>query len=131
MPRKKPNHEDTEYYSPVPPVVTPGNTVGEAPSDAIILFDGKNLDQWINTKDSTPAKWILADNVMTVNKSTGDIQTRSSFTDFQLHLNIVYPETLLVPARREATAVYSWQHFPGEPGDMKYRCWITIKIPLM
>jgi len=84
----------TEYYSPVPPVVTSGATCGDAPSDAIILFDGKNLDQWINTKDSTPAKWILADNVMTVNKSTGDIQTRSSFTDFQLHIEYRIPENI-------------------------------------
>ena len=51
--------QDTEYYSPVPPVVTPGNAASDAPSDAIILFDGKNLDQWVNTKDSTPANGFL------------------------------------------------------------------------
>jgi Domain of Unknown Function (DUF1080) len=83
--------EATEYYSPIPPVVTPGGASGDAPSDAIILFDGKNLDQWVNTKDSMAAKWILSDNVMTVNKSTGDIQTRSSFTDFQLHIEYRIP----------------------------------------
>ena len=92
--QEKGKPEETEYYSPVPPVVTPGASCGDAPSDAIILFDGKNLDQWINTKDSTPAKWILADNVMTVNKSTGDIQTRSSFTDFQLHIEYRIPENI-------------------------------------
>ncbi|MBK5271635.1 MAG: DUF1080 domain-containing protein [Bacteroidia bacterium] len=86
--------EATEYYSPVPPVVTPGSSFSDAPSDAIILFNGKNLDQWINTKDSTPAKWILADNVMTVNKSTGDIQTRASFSDFQLHIEYRIPENI-------------------------------------
>jgi hypothetical protein len=86
--------EATEYYSPVPPVVTPGTSFNDAPSDAIILFDGKNLDQWINTKDSTSAKWILADNVMTVNKSTGDIQTRASFTNFQLHIEYRIPANI-------------------------------------
>jgi hypothetical protein len=86
--------EATEYYSPVPPVITPGASFSAAPSDAIILFDGKNLDQWINTKDSTAAKWIVANNVMTVNKSTGDIQTRSSFTDFQLHVEYLIPENI-------------------------------------
>jgi hypothetical protein len=86
--------EETEYYSPVPPVVTAGVAFSDAPSDAIILFDGKNLDQWVNTKDSTPAKWILSDNVMTVNKSTGDIQTRSSFTDFQLHIEYRIPANI-------------------------------------
>ena len=86
--------EATEYYSPVPAVVTPGANPGVPPSDAIILFDGKNLDQWINTKDSLPAKWILSDNVMTVNKATGDIQTRATFTDFQLHIEYRIPENI-------------------------------------
>ena len=92
--QEKGKPQDTEYYSPVPAVVTPGTTISDAPSDAIILFDGKNLDQWVNTKDSTAAKWILADNVMTVNKSTGDIQTRSSFTDFQLHIEYLIPANI-------------------------------------
>lgn len=43
--------QDTEFYSPIPPVVTPGASFSDAPSDAIVLFDGRNLDQWINTKD--------------------------------------------------------------------------------
>lgn len=86
--------EATEFYSPVPPVVTPGSAISDAPSDAIILFDGKNLDQWVNVNDSTPAKWVLANNVMTVNKSTGDIQTRAKFSDFQLHLEYLIPENI-------------------------------------
>ncbi len=92
--QEKGKPQDTEYYSPVPAVVTPGGNSTDAPSDAIILFDGKNLDQWVNTKDSATAKWILADNVMTVNKSTGDIQTRSSFTDFQLHIEYLIPANI-------------------------------------
>src|SRR5205809_4984245 len=77
LPRQRP--EETEYYTPVPKVVTPGNAFSDAPSDAIVLFDGKNMDQWINSKDSTPSKWVLDKGAMTVNKSTGDIQTRSAF----------------------------------------------------
>ena len=92
--QEKGKPQDTEYYSPVPPVITPGSTPRDAPSDAIILFDGKNLDQWVNTKDSTPAKWILADNAMTVNKSTGDIQTRATFTDYQLHIEYFIPANI-------------------------------------
>ena len=90
--RMKP--EATEIYSPVPPVVTAGASFGDAPSDAIVLFDGKNLDQWVNSKDSTAAKWTLADNAMTVNKSVGDIQTRSSFTDYQLHIEYRIPANI-------------------------------------
>ncbi|HEY0800217.1 MAG TPA: hypothetical protein VGD54_05195, partial [Steroidobacteraceae bacterium] len=39
----------TEQWQPVPPVVSPGANIGSPPSDAIILFDGKNLDQWVAT----------------------------------------------------------------------------------
>jgi hypothetical protein len=83
--------EETEIYTPVPRIVTPGASFSDAPSDAIVLFDGRNLDQWVNTKDSTVAKWTLSDNAMTVNKSTGDIQTRSLFTDYQLHIEYRIP----------------------------------------
>ena len=92
--QEKMKPEETEAYSPVPPVVTPGASFSEAPSDAIILFDGKNLDQWVSTKDSTAAKWIVSDNMMTVDKNTGDIQTRSVFTDYQLHIEYRIPANI-------------------------------------
>lgn len=44
--------ESTEIYSPVPPVVTPGEST-KPPSDAIILFDGTNLEQWVNESGSS------------------------------------------------------------------------------
>ena len=86
--------EQTEFYSPVPPVVTPGPVFGLPPSDAIILFDGKNLNEWENVKDSTPCSWILADSVMTVNKATGDIQTKKSFSSYQLHIEYRIPTNI-------------------------------------
>jgi hypothetical protein len=72
----------TEVYTPVPKIVTPGTTNNDAPSDAIILFDGKNLDEWVSVKDpKSPAEWTVGDGVMTVNKTKGNIQTKRSFTD--------------------------------------------------
>ncbi|MBV9226866.1 MAG: DUF1080 domain-containing protein, partial [Acidobacteriaceae bacterium] len=52
--------EDTEVWEPVPKVVTPGATCTAAPSDAIVLFDGKNLDEWVSNKDKSPAQWTVA-----------------------------------------------------------------------
>lgn len=87
--------EDTEVWEPVPKVVTPARMVGNPPSDAIILFDGKNLDQWVSTKDpSKPAQWIVKDDMLTVKKGTGNIQTKQSFTDYQLHLEWLIPKNI-------------------------------------
>ena len=87
--------EDTEFYSPTVKVVTPAKQIGEAPSDAIILFNGKNLDEWISLKDSTSNnKWSVADNAMTVIKANGDLQTKRSFTDYQLHIEYRIPSNI-------------------------------------
>jgi len=87
--------EDTEYWSPVPAVVTPAKNVGGAPSDAIILFDGQNLDEWVATNDSTSAhKWKVAGKIITVDKTAGDIQTKRKFTDFQLHIEYRIPSNI-------------------------------------
>jgi len=83
--------EDTELWSPVPPVVTPGVLPGLPPSDAIVLFDGKNLDEWVSVKDGSPAGWKVADGVFTVEKSTGDIMTKRKFTNYQLHIEYRIP----------------------------------------
>ena len=83
--------EDTEVWQPVPKVVTPGTTCAAPPSDAIILFDGKNLDEWVSAQDKSPAKWIVADGVMTVNKAAGNIETKRSFKNYQLHLEWKVP----------------------------------------
>lgn len=87
--------EETEFYSPVPPIVTPAANYGDPPSDAIVLFDGKNLNEWVSTKDTTsPAKWTVADNIITVNKSAGDIETKRKFTDYQLHIEFRIPTNI-------------------------------------
>jgi len=87
--------EDTEVWKPEPRVVTPGATCGAAPSDAIILFDGKNLDEWVSAQDrSAPAKWTVANGVVTVNKDAGNIETKRSFRNYQLHVEWRIPENI-------------------------------------
>lgn len=76
-----------EYKSgvvwPEPVVVTPGSDNG-APSDAVVLFDGKDLSQWTGGD-----KWIIADGAATSAK--GDIVTKESFGDCQFHLEFATP----------------------------------------
>jgi len=87
-PRQRP--EDTEVWKPVPRIVTPGKTNAEAPSDAVVL----GLSEWVTAKDKSPAKWTVADGVITVVKAAGDIQTKRSFTNYQLHIEWRVPENV-------------------------------------
>lgn len=108
----------TEFYSPVPKVVSPGATASDAPSDAIILFDGKNLDQWTSVKTpGTPAAWTVADGVMTVNKPAGNIETKKSFTDYQLHLEWRIPANITGTGQaRGNSGVFLASTGPGDEG---------------
>lgn len=93
--QNKPDPKETEYYSPVPKIVTPAKGFTGVPSDAIVLFDGSDLNEWVLAKDgSSPATWELADQIMTVNKKAGDIQTKRNFTDFQLHIEYRIPANI-------------------------------------
>jgi hypothetical protein len=86
--------EDTELWGPAPVVVSPGVAVGAPPADAIVLFDGRNLDQWVSTNDKSPAGWTVADGIVTVNKPNGNIETKRRFNDYQLHLEFRIPEAI-------------------------------------
>jgi Domain of Unknown Function (DUF1080) len=90
----KPRPEDTEVWKPVPKVVPPAATVGAPPTDAVALFDGKDPGEWVNTRDKSPAGWTVANGVMTVNKKTGNIETKRRFTNYQLHLEYRIPEVI-------------------------------------
>ena len=75
----------TEIWKPEPKVITPGKTNTDAPSDAIILFNGTSGAGWQH-KNGDDAKWTVADNTFTVKPGTGDIQTKQKFGDCQLHI---------------------------------------------
>ncbi|HKI90436.1 MAG TPA: DUF1080 domain-containing protein [Draconibacterium sp.] len=78
--------EMTEIWDPEITVVTPGENNADAPSDAIVLFDGKDLNsEWTNADGGKPG-WIVADGCVTVKKGTGIIKTKRVFQDFQLHI---------------------------------------------
>ena len=113
----KPKAEDTDVWGPEPVVVTPGATFADAPSDAIILFDGKNEDEWVSNKDKTPAKWTVADGLLTVAKSTGNIETKRTFTNYQLHIEWREPTTLTGTSQgRGNSGVFLASTGPGDDG---------------
>jgi hypothetical protein len=88
--RAKP--EETEVWEPIPKTVTTVKPYIDAPSDAIVLFDGKNLDQWVSTQNrEQAAAWTVANNTLTVKKGTGNIETKQVFTNYQLHMEWQIP----------------------------------------
>ena len=83
---------------PQPKIVTPGTfssqaQPGQPPSDAIVLFNGTDLSQWVN-KDGGPAKWLAKDGVMEVVPKSKDIQTKEQFGDCQLHIEWAEPNDI-------------------------------------
>src|SRR5213082_305537 len=72
---------------PRPPVVDPGpeRPPVPPPADAVVLFDGKDLEQW-QAENGGAAKWVVRDGFLEVAPHTGAIQTKRGFGDVQLHL---------------------------------------------
>ena len=115
----KPRPQDTEVWQPEPKVVTPGATNSEPPSDAIVLFDGKNLDEWVSAQDHTPAKWTVANGILTVNKTkgVGNIETKRRFKNYQLHIEWRIPENITGSDQaRGNSGVFLASTGPGDAG---------------
>jgi hypothetical protein len=80
---------------PAPPVITPGTcstqeTPGQAPSDAIVLFDGKDLANWIDPNGNA-SRWIVRDGYMESVKGAGYAKTKQEFGSCQLHVEFATP----------------------------------------
>ena len=113
----KPRPEDTEVWKPVPAVVTPGRTDLDPPSDAIVLFDGKTENEWVSVSDHSPAKWDVHDGVLTVDKKTGNIETKRKFTNYQLHLEWKVPQGITGSGQaRGNSGVFLASTGPGDDG---------------
>jgi alpha-3'-ketoglucosidase len=109
----------TEVWEPEPGIVTPG-TAGNAapPADAVVLFDGTDLDEWtsVNRADA-PAEWTVHDGLVTVKKGTGNIQTKRLFTDYQLHLEWRIPENITGEGQaRGNSGLFLASTGPGDDG---------------
>ena len=76
---------------PLPKVVTPSEERGGAPSDAIVLFDGKDLSKW-RSNNGKDAKWKIVDGAMESVAGSGYVFTKEEFGDCQLHVEFASPK---------------------------------------
>jgi hypothetical protein len=86
---------------PHPPLVTPGATPGAPPSDAVVLFDGKDLSKWGQRARGsglagklTEPKWKVVNGVIETTPGSGDLVTRDKFGDSQIHIEWLEPSNL-------------------------------------
>lgn len=83
----------TEVWEPEPRVISTKKK-DMPPSDAVVLFDGSNLDQWSAAYGEDEAKWKIEGDHMTVVKGAGNIKTKQEFGDIQLHLEFRTPKVV-------------------------------------
>lgn len=109
---------------PRPKAVTPGATAGAPPSDAVVLFDGKDLSHWVNQKGSheTAAAWKLENGYVESVGGTGDLVSKEKFGDAQIHVEWASPAMIdgnsqwrgnsgiLVQKRYEIQVLDSWNN---------------------
>lgn len=88
--KKTPWNENEEPLE----VVTPGENCGDKPSDAISLFEGKDLSKWESVKGGD-AGWKVENGYMEVVKDTGAIRTKDKFGSCQLHVEFATPEKVV------------------------------------
>ncbi len=81
-----------DIHRPKPPVVEPsdGPIASKPPGDAVVLFDGSNLDAW-KSSDGSPARWKVADGSLETVPGAGPIETKGKFGDIQLHVEWAAP----------------------------------------
>ncbi|MFT6971948.1 MAG: hypothetical protein ACJAXX_002523 [Roseivirga sp.] len=84
----------TEVWDPIPKKVNPAKN-GGAPSDAIVLFDGKALTEWKTRNNGAPAEWKVENGYMEVVRGKGDIMTIKEFGDMQLHIEWSSPTEIV------------------------------------
>lgn len=83
---------------PQPPIVTPGKQLGDAPSDALVLFDGsaKSMENWVHEKPKEQRKldWIVKDGTLVCQPGAGYIMTKEEFGDIQFHIEWKAPSNV-------------------------------------
>ena len=132
---------------PAPALVTPGAKLGDAPSDAVVLFNGKDLSQWVTPGRGSEKgkmvepKWTVKDGYMFSAAKSGDLVSKEKFGDSQIHVEWAVPAEIdgasqwrgnsgiLIMSRYEIQVLDSWNnptYADGQAGSI-YGQWPPLK----
>ena len=107
----------TEQWEPVPLKVLPAANLGGPPQDAIVLFDGRSLDEWVGMDGRSPARWVIRGGALVVDKAFGSIRTRRLFDNYQLHIEWRIPKDITGAGQsRGNSGVFLASTGPGDTG---------------
>ncbi len=76
----------TEIWEPEVKIIHPGATDSDAPSDAIVLFNGGDINSEWTDNQGNPSKWIVKDGAIVSVRGAGVIKSKRKFSNFQLHI---------------------------------------------
>ncbi len=122
-----------ESPATAPKVVAAPTSPGGPPSDAVVLFDGKDLSNWSSVRTGGTAEWDVTDGYIQVKPRTGDIASNYEFGDCQLHIEWATPSTvkgegqgrgnsgIFLMERYEVQVLDSWQnptYFHGQAASI-------------
>ncbi|MCX6326633.1 MAG: DUF1080 domain-containing protein [Bacteroidia bacterium] len=94
----------TEIWDPEVKIVQPGAKDSDAPSDAIVLFNGIDIDsEWEDSREN-PSKWIVQDGALICVKGSGVIKTKRKFSNFQLHIEWRTPSEVTGESQRRGNS---------------------------
>lgn len=111
------NPAATEQWEPKPPKVAPRASPGTPPTDAIVLFDGTGLGEWVEAGSAAPARWKVEGGVLTVVKSAGNIETRRRFGNYRLHIEWRIPADISgIGQGRGNSGLFMASTGPGDAG---------------
>lgn len=111
--------EVTELWNPEPIQIDPGLTVSDPPSDAVVLFDGSNLDGWIHKGGKQP-EWRVKDDYFTVKPGSGSLITKQSFGSCQLHIEFRSPSVIVSEGQGRGNSGVYFMEDPNKSGDTGY-----------
>jgi len=87
--------EMTAIWEPEVKILQPGEKDSDAPSDAIVLFNGTDVNsEWVDSKGNT-TNWTVKDGALICVKGSGSIKTKRKFSDFQLHIEWKTPSEVI------------------------------------